>query len=107
MNSAIINKGSQVNDILGLLTGEWSEFDRDDWHIVKTPFFVSISAVVEKGSKSLPFGVKIPSAGILYKDDNGVEAVPIMPGDTAAYFSAPGLFKIEMFGSQCDVEPFI
>lgn len=107
MNSAIINKGSQVNDILGLLTGEWSEFDRDGWHIVKTPFFVSVSAVVEKGSKALPFSVKIPTAGILFKNSNSVEAVSIMPGDTAASFSADGLFKLEMFGNQCDVSPIL
>lgn len=107
MNSAIINKGSQVNDVLGLLTGEWSEFDRDGWHIVKTPFFVTVNAVVDAGSKALPFGVKNPTAGILYKQDNTLEAIVVRPGDTAAYFSGPGLFKLEMFGSMCDVEPFI
>lgn len=107
MNSAIINKGSQVNDILGLLTGEWSEFDRDIWHIVKTPFFVDVTGVVDAGPQSLPFGVTSPTAGILYKQDNSVEAVMIKPGDTAVTFSSAGLFRMDLFGIQADVRPII
>lgn len=102
MNSAIINRGSQVNDVLGLLTGEWAEFDRDEWHVVKTPFFVSVTGVVDEGQHVLPFRVKNPCAGLLYKQDNSVEAVVVRPGDTAVDMPGAGLFRMDLFGDQAD-----
>lgn len=103
MNSAIINRGSQVNDVLGLLTGEWAETDRDGWHIVKTPFFVSVTGTVGAGSHALPFRVRNTCAGLLYKQDNSVEAVVVRPGDTAVDMPGAGLFRMDLFGNQADV----
>lgn len=102
MNSAIINKGSQVNDVLGLLTGEWSEFDRDGWHIVKTPFFVSLTAIVAAGRRVLPFQVKNTCAGLLYRQDNSVEAIVVHPGDTCLDMPGAGLFRMDLFGNLAD-----
>lgn len=107
MNSAIIDKGSKANDILGLLTGEWSEFDRDNWHVVKTPFFLSVTSVVSAGKQALPFRMKQPVAGLLYKQNNTIEAVLIRPGDTAVTFSGSGLFKMDLFGTMADVSPIL
>lgn len=107
MNSAIIDKGSKSNDILCLLTGEWTEFDRDNWHVVKTPFFVSVTSVVSAGPQALPFQVKNPAPGILYKADNSVEAIVVRPGDTAVNFTSNGLFKMDLFGDMADVRPIL
>lgn len=54
MRSAIINGGSSTQDVLGVLTGVWNEYEERGWHIVKTPFFVSMTATLSAGPQILP-----------------------------------------------------
>lgn len=54
MRSGIINANSPKEDIWGALTGVWNEYDERGWHIVKTPFFVSLSATLQAGPQILP-----------------------------------------------------
>ena len=54
MRSGIINANSPREDIWGALTGVWNEYDERGWHIVKTPFFVSLSATLQAGPQILP-----------------------------------------------------
>ena len=54
MRNAIITGSSKTSDIVGVLTGVWNEYDERGWHIVKTPFFVSLSATLQAGPQILP-----------------------------------------------------
>lgn len=54
MRSAIINKTSNITDVLGVLTGSWYEYDRMGWHVVKTPFVLSMSGSFAAGPVEFP-----------------------------------------------------
>jgi hypothetical protein len=54
MRSAIINSGSKKEDIYGVLTGVWNEYDEREWHVVKTPFMVAMTATLDAGPNMLP-----------------------------------------------------
>lgn len=54
MRSAIITESSKSSDIVGVLTGVWNEYEDRGWHVVKTPFFVSLSATLQAGPQILP-----------------------------------------------------
>lgn len=54
MRNAIITGSSKTSDIVGVLTGVWNEYDERGWHVVKTPFFVSLSATLQAGPQILP-----------------------------------------------------
>ena len=54
MRNGIINKGSPKEDVLGVLTGVWNEYDDREWHVVKTPFMVAMVATLKAGPQILP-----------------------------------------------------
>lgn len=54
MRSAIINSGSKKEDIYGVLTGVWNEYNDREWHVVKTPFFIAMTATLDAGPNILP-----------------------------------------------------
>ena len=54
MRSAIINETSKITDVLGVLTGSWYEYNRNGWHIVKTPFVLSMSGSFAAGPVEFP-----------------------------------------------------
>lgn len=54
MRSAIINSGSKKEDIYGVLTGVWNEYIDREWHVVKTPFFIAMTATLDAGPNILP-----------------------------------------------------
>lgn len=54
MRSAIINSGSKKEDIYGVLTGVWNEYNDREWHVVKTPFFIAMTATIDAGPNILP-----------------------------------------------------
>lgn len=100
MRSGIIDAGSGLPQIAGILTGTWSEFDRGKFHIVKTPFLLSVSAVLDSGSTELPFRFDVPVAGTVVEDGGNVTGVVIKPGETAVHLDAPGLFTLTVYGQQ-------
>ena len=54
MRNAVINGGSPKEDVLGVLTGVWNEYDDREWHVVKTPFMVALTATLNAGPQILP-----------------------------------------------------
>ena len=54
MRNAVINGGSPKEDVLGVLTGVWNEYDDREWHVVKTPFMVAMVATLKAGPQILP-----------------------------------------------------
>lgn len=54
MRNAVINGGSPREDIWGVLTGVWNEYDDREWHVVKTPFMVAMTATLDAGPQMLP-----------------------------------------------------
>ena len=54
MRSGIINAGSSKEDVLGILTGVWNEYDDREWRVVKTPFMVAMTATLKAGPQILP-----------------------------------------------------
>lgn len=54
MRNAVINGGSPKEDVWGVLTGVWNEYDDREWHVVKTPFMVALTATLNAGPQILP-----------------------------------------------------
>lgn len=54
MRNAVINGGSPKEDVWGVLTGVWNEYDDREWHVVKTPFMVAMVATLKAGPQILP-----------------------------------------------------
>lgn len=102
MKSGQINRYSPFVDAVEILTGTWNEYDADGFHIVVTPFFTVLSAVLDAGSAALPFRVTTPVAGTLFHD-GGIEAVIIRPGQTAIHTSEAGILQISLFGEQAKI----
>lgn len=57
MRNGIINENSPKQDVWGILTGIWCEMDagpNKEWHVVKTPFMVAMTATLDAGPNILP-----------------------------------------------------
>ena len=100
MRSGIIDRGSGLAQIAGILTGTWSEFDRGKFHVVKTPFLLSLSATLDAGSTELPFQFTVPVAGSVVHNNGSMTGVVIRPGQTAVNLNSPGLFTLTVYGEQ-------
>lgn len=64
MRNAHINGASPKEDVWGVLTGIWNEYDDREWHVVKTPFMVAMTATLDAGPQILP--VAPPRTSILH-----------------------------------------
>lgn len=104
MRSAIINRTSSLTDVMELLQGPWQEYDDGEFHIVKTPFFLVLTATLDAGSHALPFTFAVPVAGTVSHADGSVDASVIRPGETAVNLSSPGIFALQVFGAFADVK---
>lgn len=103
MKSAVINKTSPYGDLLEMMAGSWVETDRDGWHIVRTPFFLVMTAVLDPGRHVLPFKFQVPVAARISNADGTAEAAIIKPGDEAVNVTKPCILDLQVFGSQADV----
>jgi len=54
MRNALINMNSPKEDVWGVLCGIWNEYDEREWHVVKTPFMVAMTATLDAGPNMLP-----------------------------------------------------
>ena len=54
MRNALINSNSPKEDVWGVLCGIWNEYDEREWHVVKTPFMVAMTATLDAGPNMLP-----------------------------------------------------
>ena len=76
MRNGIVNGSSPLSEILGILTGTWNEYDDREWHVVKTPFFVALTATLEAGPQMLP--VTPNRTGLLqWANANGAGSLPL------------------------------
>ena len=106
MKSAVINRTSPYVDIVELLSGAWQEYDEGEFHVVKTPFFLVLSATLDAGKHVLPFRFTVPVAATVSHVGGNVDAAVIRPGDTAVELSEPGIFSLQVFGAFGDVKKF-
>jgi hypothetical protein len=104
VKSAIINKNSPFVDVLEMLSGAWNEYDSGEWHIVKTPLFLVMTATLDKGKHALPFTFKVPVAGTLCTSAGTTKAVIIKPSQTAIETDLPGIVTVQAFGNYADVK---
>lgn len=98
MYSGLITKSTPIIDILTVLTGVWDERNSNGWHIVMTPFFTVMDAVVDEGSVALPFTVTKPIPAMLYGKSGNISAIVVKPGEDAVKLSEGGVLRIEVFG---------
>lgn len=105
MRSGAINGGSQVNDVLGVLSGQWDEFDRGEWHVVLTPFFLVLTATLDEGRHALPYTFKLPVAGMVSHNDGTVSAVVVKVGENAINLDSAGLVQFNVFGDAAGAKP--
>lgn len=57
MRSAVVNMSSPKEEVWGVLSGVWNEYDagnNKEFRVVKTPFYVAMSATLEAGTHILP-----------------------------------------------------
>ena len=107
MRSTIIDEGSKQSDIWGLLQGTWNEYESGEWHIVKTPFFLTMTATCDVGGHPLPFKFLVPVCGILYYPDGGLEAVIVRPGENSINVTKKCIAKFQLFGSETETAAVI
>ena len=105
MRDGAINGGSQFQEVLGILTGQWQEFDRNGWHVVLTPFFVVLTATLDAGKTPLPYKFKVPVAGTVAYADGSVGAVIVKPGENAVEIAKPGIMQFNVFGDSAEPTP--
>lgn len=103
MRSTIIDAGSKQSDVWGLLLGTWDEYDSHGWHILKTPFFLVLSATLEKGAKPLPFRFKSPVVGTLTYGDGTVSGIVVRPGESAVNVEDTCIARFQLFGNEAEV----
>lgn len=104
MFSGVINKNSSQIDVLEVLSGTYGQYEDGEWQIVKNPFLLVMTAVVDAGSHALPFTVTVPVPGILYGKDGNIESFIVRPGDTAVNITSSGLAQIMIIGDQAGLK---
>ena len=104
MKSAIINRTSPFVDIVELLSGSWNEYTAGEFRVVRTPFFLTLTATLDAGRHVLPFRFTVPVAAVVAHADGTVDAAVIRPGETAVELSAPGVFSLQVFGIHAEVK---
>lgn len=104
MKSAVINKTSPIGDLLEMMSGSWIETDKEEWHIVRTPFFLVMTGTLDPGRHVLPFKFQVPVAARISNADGTAAAAIIKPGDEAVEVSKPCILDLQVFGQQADVK---
>lgn len=101
MRNGIINSNSPKEDVWGMLTGIWNEFDagnNKEWHVVKTPFFLHMEATLEAGRHELPFPPNSTKAlEWTAADESG--RVVLHAGDTGFTLPRNAFCEVTMFGT--------
>lgn len=104
MFSGIVTKTTPPIELLEVLCGTWSEYDVNEWHIVRSPFFLVITSTLDAGKHVLPFTFNEPVSAILCENSGSVKAAIVKPGQNAVNVSNPCLFKMQLFGDQAVVK---
>lgn len=107
MRSTIIDAGSKQSDVWGLLQGTWNEWDTGEWHVVRTPFFLTLTAICDAGGHPLPFKFKVPVCGIKYYGNGDIGAIVVRPGENSINVTSKCVVKFQLFGNEADTEAVI
>lgn len=107
MRSTIIDAGSKQSDVWGLLQGTWNEWDTAGWHVIKTPFFLVMTATCDAGGKPLPFKFRVPVCGTMTYGDGRISAVIVRPGENSINIDEKCIVKFQLFGSEAETEAVI
>ena len=97
MRSGIINETSKLTDIVGVLTGRWYEYDRMGWHIVKTPFVLSMSGSFPAGTVEFPV---VPNryGNATWSNANGGGVLLVKPKQTNIVLPQNAFVDITIYG---------
>lgn len=104
MRSALINGSSPREDIVGVLTGVWNEYDAGtgkEWHVVKTPWYVVLTGTLSAGTHVLPIVPRVTS--LLHwasKDSSG--SVPVRIGQTTVQIPENAVVELVYYGGSQD-----
>ena len=103
MRSAQINGNIPKEDVLGVLTGVWNEYDERDWHVVKTPFMVAMTATLKAGPQILPVA---PPRTTLLSWANAEHSGSLVLKAKDKNFSIPenAVVQVVMFGTMGDTK---
>lgn len=94
MHNTDINNGSNVNDIIQAIAGEWSTDRINDWDILRMGKFEIWKTVVnEAGNKLLPFKVKSTEVIKIYYEDNTCDIAIINVNSTNVYIAKPAVLE--------------
>lgn len=94
MNNIDINNGSNVNDIIQAIAGEWSTDRINDWDILRMGKFEIWKTVVnEAGNKLLPFKVKSTEVIKIYYEDNTSDIKIINLNTTHVYVAKTAVLE--------------
>lgn len=101
MRNAIINSGSPREDILGVLTGIWNEYDagpNKEWHVVKLPFMIRIEGVMNGGRNELPLApMRTTALHWTSKDNSG--SVVCRIGETGFTLPENAYCEVTFYGN--------
>lgn len=101
MRSSIINAGSPREDVLGVLTGIWNEYDagpNKEWHIVKTPFLIRMEAVLKAGRNELPIA-PIRTTALHWTSKDSYGSVVCRIGETGFSIPENAFCEVTLFGN--------
>lgn len=94
MNNIDINNGSNINDVIQAITGEWSTDRINDWDILRMgKFELWKTVVLEAGNILLPFKVKSTEVIKIYYEDNTFETAIINLNSTNIYVAKPAIME--------------
>ena len=101
MRNAVITANSPIEDVLGVLTGVWNEYDTGlgkKWHVVKTPFCVQVSGVFEAGRNELPFA-PVRTCALVWTAKDSCGSVVLRVGETGFTIPENAYCEVTMFGN--------
>lgn len=98
MRGGTIELHSPIEMVRNVLAGTWTEYERNDWHIVTCPLFTMMERVCPEGPTMLPLTPwKQTYADIVW--DGGSDRQMVKPGQTSIVISGQSSFvRIVVYG---------
>ena len=93
-----INLNQPLEMVRQVLSGDWTEYDKNGWHVVSCPLFTMMEKVCEEGTAMLPLRVWHQTfADIVW--DGGSTKQMLKPGQTSIVIYGQSSFvRIVVYG---------
>ena len=93
-----INLNQPLEMVRQVLSGDWTEYDKNGWHVVSCPLFTMMEKVCEEGTAMLPLRVWHQTfADIVW--DGGSTKQMLKPGQTSIVIDGQSSFvRIVVYG---------